>query len=229
MLEELKEKVLQANLELPQRDLVILTWGNVSGIDRNSGYVVIKPSGVVYEELTLESLPVVDLEGNVVEGTLRPSSDTETHLQLYKAFPDIGGIVHTHSSWGVRWAQAGRSIPTYGTTHADYFNDKIPCTRDMTEREINNNYEYNTGKVIVESFENLNPLNIPGILVKEHGPFNWGEDPMDAVDNAMVMEEIASSAYYTEQLSGEKGSINPYLLEKHFSRKHGENAYYGQY
>lgn len=228
LLEELKEKVLEANLELPKKRLTIYTWGNASGIDRERGLIVIKPSGVPYEELTINNLPVVDLEGNRVEGKLNPSSDTATHLELYKAFPEIGGIVHTHSPWCTKWAQAGRSIPVFGTTHADYFYGNIPCTRPMTSYEIANDYEKNTGKVIIETFKNLNPQLIPGVIINRHGPFNWGKDPLEAVENAVIMEEIAKLAYYTLKLSPNIGPIEDHLLNKHFQRKHGINAYYGQ-
>ncbi len=228
MLEVLKKQVLEANLELPRRNLVIYTWGNVSGIDREQGLIVIKPSGVPYEELKVEDLCVVDLDGNIVEGRLNPSSDTATHLELYKAFPEIGGVVHTHSPWCTKWAQAGRTIPAYGTTHADYFYGDIPCTRQLTPLEIANEYEKNTGKVIIETFQDLNPNDIPGVIVYSHGPFNWGKDPLKAVENAVIMEEIAKFAYYTQSLSSEIGSIDDYLLDKHFLRKHGKNAYYGQ-
>ncbi|AST94440.1 MULTISPECIES: L-ribulose-5-phosphate 4-epimerase [Sutcliffiella] len=228
MLEELKEKVLQANLELPKRNLVIYTWGNVSAIDREQGLVVIKPSGVPYEKLKPSDLPVIDLNGNKVEGDLNPSSDTATHLVLYKAFPEIGGVVHTHSPWCTKWAQACRAIPTFGTTHADYFYGDIPCTRPLTPLEIATEYEKNTGDVIVETFKNLNPNDIPGVVVHSHGPFNWGKDPMKAVENAVIMEEIAKLAFYTQSLSPHAEQMDHHLLDKHFLRKHGKNAYYGQ-
>jgi len=228
LLEVLKQQVLEANLELMKSKLVILTWGNVSGIDRERGLIVIKPSGIAYEDLKVEDLPVLDLEGNKVEGKLNPSSDTATHLALYKAFPEIGGVAHTHSPWCTKWAQSGRSIPTYGTTHADYFYGDIPCTRSMTQSEIENDYEHNTGEVIVETFNEISPTSIPGVIVKSHGPFNWGKDPMKAVENAVVMEEVAKIAYYTQSLSPKIDSIDPHLLDKHFLRKHGKNAYYGQ-
>lgn len=228
MLESLKEQVLEANLELPKRDLVIYTWGNVSAIDRESGLVVIKPSGVAYEDLRIEDLPVLDLEGNKIEGELNPSSDTATHLELYKAFPEIGGVVHTHSPWCTKWAQAGRAIPAFGTTHADYFYGDIPITRKLTEMEIAEEYEKNTGKVIIETFESLNPDAVPGVLVDGHGPFNWGKNAQKAVENAVVMEEIAKFAYYTQSLSPNKGPIDEFLLDKHYLRKHGATAYYGQ-
>ena len=228
MLEALKQKVLQANLELPKRNLVIYTWGNVSAIDRESGLVVIKPSGIPYEELRAEDLSVVDLEGNKVEGELNPSSDTATHLVLYKRFPEIGGVVHTHSPWCTKWAQAGRPIPAYGTTHADYFYGEIPCTRPLTSFEIANEYEKNTGEVIIETLKDLEPNCIPGVIVNSHGPFNWGKDPLKAVENAVIMEEIAKLAYYTQSLSPKIDPIDDQLLDKHFLRKHGKNAYYGQ-
>ncbi|MDN5276542.1 MAG: L-ribulose-5-phosphate 4-epimerase [Clostridiales bacterium] len=230
MLKWLKEAVLEANLELPRRGLVIYTWGNVSGISREEGLVVIKPSGVPYEELKLEDLVVVDLDGNQVEGKLRPSSDTPTHLVLYRAFPEIGGVVHTHSSWATSWAQAGRGIPALGTTHADYFYGEIPCTRDMTAEEIQGDYEAETGNVIVETFRarGINPMHVPGVLVKSHGPFSWGKDPHEAVHNAVVMEEVAKIAFHTFALSPNVKAIDQVLLDKHFLRKHGPNAYYGQ-
>jgi len=229
VLEDLKQKVLEANLELPKRNLVIFTWGNVSGIDREKGLVVIKPSGVAYEDLKAEDLPVLDLEGNIIEGELNPSSDTATHLVLYKAFPEIGGVVHTHSPWCTKWAQSGRPIPAYGTTHADYFYGEIPCTRHMTPFEIDNDYEHNTGEVIVETFKDIDPSSIPGVIVNNHGPFNWGKDPLTAVENAVVMEEVAKFAYYTQSLSPELEAIDQHLLDKHFLRKHGKNAYYSQH
>ncbi|SKA74130.1 L-ribulose 5-phosphate 4-epimerase [Clostridium sp. USBA 49] len=228
MLENLKEAVLKANLELPKKGLVTYTWGNVSGIDRQAGLIVIKPSGVPYEELKLEHLVVLDLDGNKVEGNLNPSSDTPTHLTIYKNFKDVGGIVHTHSRWATIWAQAGRSIPALGTTHADYFYGEIPCTRKMTAKEINSDYEKETGNIIVETFENKNPIYIPGVLVNNHGPFTWGKDAHEAVYNAVVLEEIAMMAYNTVSLTPGIESISQTLLDKHFLRKHGSNAYYGQ-
>ncbi|MEZ0536697.1 L-ribulose-5-phosphate 4-epimerase [Caldicellulosiruptoraceae bacterium PP1] len=228
MLKELKEKVLLANLELPKRGLVTYTWGNVSGIDKESGLVVIKPSGVPYDELKVEHMVVVDLEGNVIEGNLRPSSDTPTHLILYKHFKEIGGIVHTHSRWATIWAQAGLSIPPLGTTHADYFYGEIPCTRRLTNDEINNEYEKMTGIVIVETFKNINPTYIPAVLVCNHGPFAWGKDANEAVHNAVVLEEVAMMAFNTIALNPQVSSINRAILDKHFLRKHGKNAYYGQ-
>lgn len=229
MLETLRKQVLKANLLLPQYGLITFTWGNVSGIDRKSGLVVIKPSGVEYDSMTIDDMVVVDLDGNVEEGRWKPSSDTATHLELYKAFPNLGGIVHTHSPWATSWAQAGRDIPPYGTTHGDYFADAIPCTRDMTEQEIRTDYEKNTGSVIIETFSGKNADEIPAVLVKNHGPFAWGKDPMEAVHNAVVLEELAKMALHTETLSGGIAAPMPRaLLEKHFYRKHGENAYYGQ-
>ncbi|AGB41679.1 L-ribulose-5-phosphate 4-epimerase [Halobacteroides halobius DSM 5150] len=228
MLENLKEEVLQANLELPERGLVTYTWGNVSGIDKKKGLVVIKPSGVPYEEMTVEDMVVVDLEGNKVEGELNPSSDTATHLVLYNNFPKIGGIVHTHSPWATSWAQAGKEIPALGTTHADYFYGAIPCTRKMNKEEIQGEYEVETGNVIVETFADKKASYVPGIIVNNHGPFSWGEDATNAVHNAVVMEEVAKMAYRTVKLTPEIGAIDQVLLDKHFLRKHGEDAYYGQ-
>jgi len=229
MLKDLKEQVLKANLGLPRYGLVTFTWGNVSGIDRDKGLVVIKPSGVPYDQLKAEHLVVLDLDGNKVEGDLNPSSDTPTHLVLYRNFKEINGIVHTHSSWATSWAQAGRPIPCFGTTHADYFYGSIPCTRKMTREEIEGNYEENTGHVIVETFKDLNPLYVPGVLVEDHGPFSWGISPDNAVHNAVVLEEVAKMAFNTLMLSG--GNAQPaseYIQNKHFMRKHGPNAYYGQ-
>lgn len=228
MLKQLKESVLEANLELPKRGMVTYTWGNVSGICREKGLIVIKPSGVPYEKLKLEHLVVVDLDGNQVEGELRPSSDTPTHLVLYRSFTEIGGVVHTHSPWATGWAQAGRGIPALGTTHADYFYGEIPCTRDMTAEEIQGDYETQTGNVIVETFQERDPLHIPGVLVKSHGPFSWGQDAHKAVHNAVVMEEVAKMAFYTFGLTPDIVAIDQVLLDKHFLRKHGSNAYYGQ-
>ncbi len=228
MLNRLKKIVLETNLALVKYGLVTFTWGNVSGIDRKQGLVVIKPSGVSYEAMKTEHLVVVDLDGNRVEGNLRPSSDTPTHLVLYKAFPEIGGLAHTHSAWCTSWAQAGRSIPALGTTHADYFYGEIPCTRKMTPEEIQKSYEKNTGHVIVETFQVKHPLHIPGVLVNTHGPFSWGKDAVEAVHNAVVMEEVAKIAYHTVMLSPQSGPMDQVLLDKHFLRKHGVNAYYGQ-
>ncbi len=230
MLEKLKEEVLRANLELPKKGLITYTWGNVSGIDREKGLVVIKPSGVEYDNMTVEDLVVVDLEGNVVEGRLKPSSDTATHLEFYKNFPNIGGVVHTHSSFATSRAQAGKGIPAYGTTHADYFYGEIPCTRKMTKEEIEGSYEEETGKVIVETFvkREINPDHMPGVLVHSHGPFTWGKTPDDAVHNAVVLEEVAKMALNTELQNIYIGSMQDDLLDKHFLRKHGANSYYGQ-
>lgn len=228
MLEDLKQKVLEANLELVKKNLVIYTWGNVSGIDREKGLIVIKPSGVDYDKLKAEDMVVVDLEGNVVEGKLKPSSDTPTHVVLYNAFKEIGGVVHTHSEWATSFAQAGLSIPAFGTTHADYFYGEIPCTRPMTAEEINGQYEKETGNVIVETFKGIDPLFVSGALVNEHGPFSWGTSPEDAVYHAVVMEQVAKMAFNTIKLKGNREPMNKVLLDKHFLRKHGKNAYYGQ-
>lgn len=231
MLEELKEKVFKANLELVRQGLVIYTWGNVSGIDRASGLVVIKPSGVSYDRMKASDMVVVDLaSGETVEGGLNPSSDTPTHLALYRAFPNIGGVVHTHSTYATAFAQAGRDIPNIGTTHADYFHKEIPCTREMTEDEVRGQYELETGHVIVDEFLNLrgiNPDHTPGVLVRNHGPFSWGSSPDNAVYNAVVMEQCAKMAYIALTLNPSL-SMNPLLIEKHYSRKHGPGAYYGQ-
>jgi len=228
MLNALKEEVLKANLELPKHGLVTYTWGNVSGIDRNHGLVVIKPSGIPYENLELDHLVVVDLEGIVIEGNLKPSSDTATHLVIYKNFKNVGGVVHTHSRWATIWAQTGVPIPALGTTHADYFYGKIPCTRKLTEAEISGEYEKETGNIIVESFQKLNPIYVPGIIVNNHGPFTWGKDASEAVHNAVVLEEVAMMAYHTYVLSSGINPIHQKLLDKHFLRKHGTHAYYGQ-
>lgn len=227
MLEALKEKVFQANLDLVKHGLVIFTWGNVSAIDRESGLVVIKPSGVSYDDMRAEHMVVVDLDGKVVEGNLKPSSDTATHVVLYKAFPEIGGVVHTHSTYATAWAQAGCDIPNIGTTHADYFSQAIPCTRMMTQAEVEGAYELETGNVIVERFEEINPVHVPGVLVCNHGPFSWGKDAHDAVHNAVVMEQCAKMASIAYQVNPQL-KMNPYLITKHFMRKHGPNAYYGQ-
>lgn len=230
MLEQLKQEVLEANLDLPKHGLVTFTWGNVSGIDREENLVVIKPSGIPYEELKADDLVVVDLEGVVVEGSLRPSSDTATHLALYCAFPEIGGIVHTHSPWATSWAQAGRSIPPLGTTHADYYYGEIPCTREMTQREVESAYELETGNVIIETFrkKGLDPAAMPGVLVSNHAPFCWGKDAHQAVHNAVVLEEVAKMALQTFQLNQAVQSMDQFLLDKHYLRKHGAGAYYGQ-
>lgn len=230
MLEGLKQEVYEANMELPRRGLVTYTWGNVSGIDRNRGFFVIKPSGVDYEELTPESLVVLDLEGNLVEGKLNPSSDTATHLEIYKAFPEVGGIVHTHSPHAVGWAQARRDIPCYGTTHADYFYGPIPCCRELTAEEIEEGYEMNTGRVIVETFRarKLDPTYVPGVICACHGPFTWGKDAGKAVYHAVVLEEVAKMATYTELHDPKAVPAPQRIQDKHFQRKHGPNAYYGQ-
>lgn len=228
MLEELKQRVYEANMELPKRNLVTYTWGNVSEIDREKGVFVIKPSGVNYEDLKPEDMVVIDLDGNRVEGRYNPSTDTATHLELYKAFPEIGGVVHTHSPWATVWAQAGRSIPSYGTTHADYFYGEIPCARSLTPEEIEEAYEKNTGKVIIEAFLDKNPMYVPGVLCTNHGPFTWGKDAAGAVYNAVVLEEVAKMAHYTEMIRPDVTPIPKPLMDKHFLRKHGANAYYGQ-
>ena len=230
MLEELKERVFRANLDLARHNLVIFTWGNVSGIDREKGLVVIKPSGVDYDSMKASDMVVVDLKtGETVEGELNPSSDTPTHLILYRTYPDIGGIVHTHSTYATAWAQAGKDIPNIGTTHSDYYHNDIPCTGDMTEKEIKGDYELETGNVIVKRLNqgNINPMHTPGALVKNHGPFTWGKNPDNAVYNAVVMEQVAKMAYLSFAINPET-SMNPLLVDKHFSRKHGPNAYYGQ-
>ena len=230
MLEQLKQEVWNANLQLPKQGLVTFTWGNVSGVDRESGLIVIKPSGVEYDEMQPEDMVVVDLKtGKSVEGRLNPSSDTPTHVELYKAFPEIGGVVHTHSRWATIFAQSGRGVPALGTTHADYFYGEIPCTRRMTTEEIRGEYEKETGSVIIERFAHLKPLEIPAVLVHSHGPFAWGTDPSNAVHNAVVLEECAMMAWHNLALSG--CTIEPMqqeLLDKHYLRKHGVNAYYGQ-
>lgn len=229
MLEKLKEQVWKANLQLPAHGLVVFTWGNVSGIDRESGLFVIKPSGVEYDQLRPEDMVVMDLNGNKVEGELNPSSDTPTHLELYRNFPTIGGVVHTHSRWATIWAQSGRSIPAFGTTHGDYFYGPIPCTRAMTPEEIGGEYELETGKVIVETFQDKKPEDIPAVLVKSHGPFTWGKDCFEAVHNSVVLEELAMMAWHTENTYGvQMQPMQQELLDKHFLRKHGANAYYGQ-
>lgn len=230
MLEELKKQVYQANMELPRYGLVTFTWGNVSGIDGESGLFVIKPSGVDYDKLTPEDMVVMDLQGNKVEGRYKPSSDTAAHLELYKAFPEIGGIVHTHSSYATSWAQAGRSIPCYGTTHADYFYGEVPCLRCLTKEEIEDAYEENTGHLIVNEFKRLDkdPMAVPAVLCKNHGPFAWGKNAMDAVHNAAVLEEVAKMAYRTEIIHPKAEPAPLELQDKHYFRKHGSDAYYGQ-
>lgn len=230
MIEELKKQVYEANMLLPRYGLVTFTWGNVSGIDREDGLFVIKPSGVEYDQLSPEDMVVVDLAGNVVEGRYRPSSDTETHRVLYQRFPKIGGIVHTHSCWATSWAQAGRGIPCYGTTHADYFYGEIPCVRNLTAEEIDAGYEYHTGVVIADSFEALGKdyAAVPGCLCKNHGPFTWGTDAKNAVHNAVVVEEVARMAAHCERINPEVLPAPQALQDKHYYRKHGANAYYGQ-
>lgn len=230
MLEELKRQVYEANMELPGRGLVTYTWGNVSGIDRAAGLFVIKPSGVEYEDLQPEDLVVMDLNGVQVEGTMNPSSDTATHLELYKAFPEIGGIVHTHSVYAVSWAQALRDIPCYGTTHADYFYGPIPCTRSLTPQEVEEAYEANTGKVIAETFSSrgINASHVPGVICGSHGPFTWGKDAAQAVYHAVVLEQVARMASLTEQNNSHAAAAPQWIQDKHFLRKHGPNAYYGQ-
>ena len=227
MLEALKQIVFQANLNLVKHGLVIFTWGNVSAIDREKGLVVIKPSGVSYDDMKADDMVVVDLEGRVVEGKLKPSSDTATHLVLYQSFPNIGGVAHTHSTFATAWAQAGKDIPNIGTTHADYFKDDIPCTRPMTPAEIATDYERETGKVIVERFSALNPDYTPGVLVNNHGPFTWGTDAHQAMHNAVVLEQIAKMAFIACSINPEL-KMNEELIKKHFYRKHGPEAYYGQ-
>jgi len=227
MLEKLKEKVLQANLLLPEYDLVKLTWGNVSEIDRESGLVVIKPSGVKYADMTAEDMVVVDLDGNVVDGKLNPSSDTPTHLELYRRFPTIGGVTHTHSRWATIFSQCGRSIPALGTTHADAFYGDVPCTRKLTPEEISGDYELETGKVIADMFNEDTISHFPGALVCSHGPFTWGKDAVDSVENSLILEEVAMMAWHTIALTPEM-EFQQELLDKHFLRKHGKNAYYGQ-
>ncbi len=229
MLEDLKQKVYEANMLLPHYKLITFTWGNVSGVDREKDLMVIKPSGVEYDTMKPEDMVVVDLEtGKKVEGDLNPSSDTDTHVALYNAFPHIGGVVHTHSRWATTFAQAGMGIPALGTTHADYFYGEIPCTRKMTPREINGKYELETGLVITETFEKINPDEIPSVLVHSHGPFSWGTDPFNAVHNAVVLEELAFMAWHNLMMNPEIKPMQQELLDKHYLRKHGANAYYGQ-
>ncbi len=230
MLEELKQKVWKSNLDLVKHHLVLFTWGNVSQIDRKKGLIVIKPSGVSYDEMTAEDMVVVDLNGNVVEGNLRPSSDTPTHIEFYKAFPHVGGVTHTHSTYATAWAQAGRSIPFYGTTHADYFYGDIPCARSLTQAEIEGEYEKNTGLAIIEKFkeDGLDPLEVPGVLIKSHGVFAFGKDGDASVYHAAVIEEVAKMATITEQVNPTVVRADRFMMEKHYQRKHGKNAYYGQ-
>jgi len=227
-LHALKQQVLEANLDLPRHQLVTFTWGNVSGIDRARGLVVIKPSGVSYEHMQLEDLVVLDLDGKRVEGHLRPSSDTPTHLVMYRRYPELGGMVHTHSTHATAWAQSGRPIPIQGTTQADYFHGEVPCTRLLSESEVGEDYEGLTGHLLVETLGKIPPLTMPGLLVANHGPFSWGKDPHDAVHNAVVLEEVARMAWITHQLNPQAGALPDYLLEKHYQRKHGQHAYYGQ-
>ena len=231
MLRKIKKEVYEANLALPAYGLVNFTWGNVSGINRKKGLVVIKPSGVEYDALSMESMVVVDMDGNVVEGNLTPSVDTPTHLSLYKSFPDIGGIVHTHSTWATVYAQCGKDIPAYGTTHADYFYGPIPCTRALTDDEVAGEYEKSTGLVISETFasRSLDPVSMPAVIVKNHGPFAWGKNPMEAVKNAAILELVAHMAVHTLMLGGAKtGPVSESLLQRHYDRKHGKNSIYGQ-
>lgn len=228
MYEDIKQQVLEANLMLPRHNLVTFTWGNVSAVDREKGIVVIKPSGVEYDGMRAEDMVVLDLDGNRIEGSLNPSSDTPTHIELYKAFPNIGGVVHTHSRWATTFAQSGKGIPPLGTTHADYFYGEIPCTRMMTAEEIKGEYEKETGRVIVETFEKLDPDSIPAALVYSHGPFAWGKSAAEAVHNAVVLEECAFMAWHTLALMGGMDDMQRELQDKHFLRKHGVGAYYGQ-
>ncbi len=230
MLEALKKSVYEANLELVQQSLVIYTWGNVSAYDPDSGYVVIKPSGIDYDSMQVSDMVVVDLDGNIIEGDLKPSSDTPTHCILYKKYPALRSVVHTHSMWATIFSQAKKAIPVYGTTHADYFYGEIPCTRALSNEEIQNNYELNTGNVIAETLHKKEhtPKTMPAIVVAEHGPFAFGDNPHKAVHNAKVLEEVAKMAYYTVKLNTTAQSINPSLLSKHYLRKHGKDAYYGQ-
>ena len=228
MLKHIKQIVCQANLDLVRHGLVLFTWGNVSGVDREKGLVVIKPSGVSYDGMTADDMVVVDFDGNVVDGSLKPSSDTPTHIELYKAFPEIGGIVHTHSTCATAFAQAGRAVPAYGTTHADYFHGDVPCARALTQEEIETAYEKNTGLVIIEALRDQDVMAVPGILVKNHGPFAWGRDPDEAVYHAAVLEQVAKMAVLTEKINPEAPRADQYLLDKHYLRKHGKDAYYGQ-
>jgi len=230
MLKDLRDAVYEANMDLPKRGLVVYTWGNVSGVDRDKGLIVIKPSGVEYDELKPEDLVVVDFDNKIVEGKMNPSSDTKTHVELYKSFPTLGGIVHTHSPHAVGWAQAGRDIPCYGTTHADYFYGPVPCTRNLTKEEVDGDYELNTGKVIVATFNErkLDPLAVPGVICRCHGPFTWGTSPAKAVYHAVVLEEMAKMAMYTVTIDPNAAEAPQYVLDKHYLRKHGPNAYYGQ-
>lgn len=227
MLEKLKNIVFKANLELVEKGLVIHTWGNVSGRDQESGLIVIKPSGVTYNSMSQEDMVVIDQSGNVIEGKYKPSTDAPTHIRLYETYKSLGGIVHTHSTYATSWAQAGRAIPPFGTTHADHFYGEVPCTRLMTKKETEADYEINTGKIIIEKLGNVDPLTVPSVLVCGHGPFCWGSDPENAVYNAVALEEVARMAFYTVML-GKTEPIDQFLLDKHFKRKHGKDAYYGQ-
>ncbi len=226
MLEELKRRVYEQNIALVKHNLVVLTWGNVSA--RQGDFVVIKPSGIDYSTMTADDMVVVDLGGNIIEGRYRPSSDTPTHIQLYKSFYGIGGVVHTHSTYATAWAQAGKNIPAYGTTHADLFYGQVPCTRSLTKEEIEENYELNTGRVIAETFEKLDPVAVPAVLVKNHGPFIWGATPEKAVENSVTLEQVAKTAYITGLINPKAEKVDQNLLDKHYFRKHGKNAYYGQ-
>ncbi len=227
-MQQLKQQVFEANMDLPRYGLVTFTWGNVSAIDRQRGLVVIKPSGIAYESMTVDDMSVVDLQGHVVEGRWRPSSDTATHLALYRRYPDLGGVVHTHSTHATAWAQAGLAIPALGTTHADYFFGDIPCTRALSAQEVDEAYELNTGQVIIETLGEANPLHTPGIVVYQHEPFAWGKDAHEAVHNAVVMEEVARMAWIARGINPQLQPIDSWLMNKHFQRKHGPNAYYGQ-
>ena len=227
-MQQLKQQVFEANMDLPRYGLVTFTWGNVSAIDRQRGLVVIKPSGIAYESMTVDDMSVVDLQGHVVEGRWRPSSDTATHLALYRRYPDLGGVVHTHSTHATAWAQAGLAIPALGTPHADYFFGDIPCTRALSAQEVDEAYELNTGQVIIETLGEANPLHTPGIVVYQHGPFAWGKDAHEAVHNAVVMEEVARMAWIARGINPQLQPIDSWLMNKHFQRKHGPNAYYGQ-
>lgn len=227
MLEKIKERVLEANLALVDHQLVVFTWGNASERDPETGYVVIKPSGVPYDQMSADQMVVLDMDGKQLEGDLKPSSDAATHLELYRSFKGIGGVVHTHSQWATSWAQSGKGIPAYGTTHADYFYGEVPCTRGLTQEEVEQEYEKNTGRVIAETYRELDPLSLPGVLVNGHGPFTWGKDGAEAVHNAVVLEEVAKMAFRSELL-GNHTPVKQYLLDKHYKRKHGKDAYYGQ-
>lgn len=228
MLDKLKEEVFKANMELKEKGLIIYTWGNVSGIDREKKLIVIKPSGVDYDDMKADDMVVVDFDGKVIEGKYKPSSDTATHIELYKKYHEIGGVVHTHSTWAVAFAQAGMDIPAFGTTHADYFFGDVLCTRELSESEIENDYELHTGKVIIETIGDKNPMEVPGIVVKNHGPFTWGKTPAGSVYNAVVLEKVAEMAYKTMTLNPKVKRVSQFLLNKHYYRKHGANAYYGQ-